>query len=58
MATLSIDEHEDARPITRASFIEAYVDANPYKQCEHAWCSWKVLHLRDVLSDEIDEDPS
>lgn len=58
MATINIDEHADARPITRESFLAAYVDANPYEKCRVAAREWDELHTLIVWADEIDEDPS
>jgi hypothetical protein len=45
-------------PVTRESFITAYVDAKPHWRCQDAAFEWVVLHVREVLADEIDEDPS
>lgn len=45
------------RPITRESFLVAYADAHPWNQCADATNTWAMLHVRDVLAGEIDEDP-
>jgi hypothetical protein len=49
-------------PITRASFIEAYADEYPYRQCGVATDVWDALHDRELTEHgghaEIDEDPS
>ena len=45
-------------PITRESFLAAYVDAEPWKNCRDASSQWTILHSRDLLPFEIDEDPS
>ena len=45
-------------PVTRESFITAYVDAHPSARCSDAFVTWDMLHGRALLRGEIDEDPS
>jgi len=55
---MTYDIHEGAAPITRESFLAAFVDAYPWSDCRAASAMWEDLHERDAHSDEIDEDPS
>jgi hypothetical protein len=48
---------DEVKPITRESFLAAYVDENPWAACRYAAIKWVDLHARDLESDEIDEDP-
>lgn len=52
-----VEYWQNARPITRESFLAAYVDANPYRECRYGAGMWSMLHCRELVEDEIDEDP-
>jgi len=49
---------KEVKPITRASFLEAYADEHPYNECRNATDEWDDLHERKVFYGEIDEDPA
>lgn len=55
--TLSVTKIDGVAPITRESFIAAYVDNNPRNQCRDASALWTRLHDRTTHGEEIDEDP-
>jgi hypothetical protein len=48
---------KEVQPVTRVTFLAAYVDEYPNMQCRHAVTLWLVLHERTVQLDEINEDP-
>jgi hypothetical protein len=51
----------DAEPISKASFVLAYAEQHPFRQCLHATETWDALHCRKLSTFgghvEIDEDP-
>lgn len=50
---------DEVKPITRESFLAAFVDAHAhdYTYCEKALVEWAKLHAPSVWADEIDADP-
>jgi hypothetical protein len=48
---------KEIEPISKASFVLAFVEEHPWSNCKDATTTWEALHVNLVHPGEIDEDP-